>query len=283
MLLVVLTYDTMTYGSKRGGSKGVRGRAMLGVRASVKSVGMGLCGRAPGRESGFVGLTGSKACGKALFRHIVGSFVIRTNSPRSGGTPGNGVLNSNSMNCAIPTRFMCPGCFRGGNTLSTTQRKSRIGPGGRSSNYRFCVIAKGMFGSSALLGVRRRGGRGGMARTFGTLTRGRVGRVCGVHGTGSRSKLCTLRSALFVRTRTRTTGRPSFRFAPRRVGTCAAIKNAPRLSNRCAIFNRIIRNVSVISGVRRMGASHDSHPRRSIGVVGISIVRWVYYGSANVF
>lgn len=272
MLLAVLIYDLATYGPKRGGRRSVRGRAGLGVRADTNSVAIGLCGRAPGRHSGFVGLIRSNACRNALFRHIVGSFVVRTNSPRSGGTPGNGVLKTNSINCAIPTRFICPGCFRGGNTLSTTHRNSRIGPSGTSSNYRFCVIAKGICGSSALLKVRRRVGRVHLGGTFGTLTRGRVGRVCGVHGGGSRSNLVSLRSSLVTRTRTRITGRPRFGFAPRRIGTCAAINNAPRLSNTCAIFNRILRNVSVISGVRGIGASHGSHPRRSIIVGGIAIV-----------
>lgn len=275
MLLAVSFYKLATYGAKAGGKKSVSGRALMGVRAATKSVGIGLCGRAPGRHSGFVGLIGSKMCRKALFRHIVGSFVVRTNSPSSGGTPGKGVLNTNSINCAMPTRFMCPGCFRGGKTLSTTHRKSGIGPGGRSSNYRFCVMANGICGSSALLNVRDRVGRGGVGIVFGGLTRGRVGRVCGVHGTGSRGKLCSLRRGLFTRTRRLSTGRPRFRFAPRRVRTCAAINNAPRLSNRCAMFNRMIRNVSIMSGVRGIGASHDSHPRRSIGVVGTAVLSWV--------
>lgn len=274
-MFALVTYYLVTYANNRGGAAGVRakGRALMHLRAAVKGVAIGLCGRAPGRQSGFVGLAGRNACSDALFRHMVGGFVVRTNSPRDGATASAAALNGKSMNCALPTRFG-PGFFRGGNTLTTTHLNSRMGPGGRSSNYRFCVIAKHGFSRTRVVDVRGRLGRTHLRAIFGRLTHGRVGRVCGVHGTNSGSKLLRLRSDLRTRTQNVITGRPTLGFDHRRVTTCAAMKNTPRLSKTCAMFKRMARNVRIVSGVRTMGAGHTSHPRASIHVLGTAIVRW---------
>lgn len=276
-MLVYLTFVTLaTYGTNSGERAGrrVRGRghALMGLRAAVKGVAITLCGRAPGRHSGFVGLMGRKMCSDALFRQIVGRFVVRTNSPSDGGTSSATVLNDNSINCAVPTRFG-PGFFRGGKMLTTTHRNSSIGPRGTSSNYRFCVIAKHGFARPRLLNVRGGVGRRHRRTLFSDLTHRRVGRVCGVHGTKSGTKLLRLRSALRTRTHRLTSGRRGFHFAPRRVGTCDAVNNTPRLSNSCAMFNRMARNVRMISGVRVTGAGHTSHPVRGVQVLGTD-VRW---------
>ncbi len=62
------------------------------VRAAVNSVGVGLFGsRAPGAFRGFAARTGGNCCGNLVFRHIVGSFVVRNNSP------GNYNVNNRSV------------------------------------------------------------------------------------------------------------------------------------------------------------------------------------------
>lgn len=196
-------------------------RALMLVSASVKGVGIGLFGSAPRRHSGFVGGIGRRHCSKLLFRHIVGRFVMRTNSVGSGSTPVRRRLNSKSLSCAVPTRVICPGCFRGHNVFTTTHANSRRGPRHTSSTARFCVMANGFFARVRLSGVR---------------------------------------------------GRRNVAFAPRRHRTCVLRKNAPRLSNGCAVFNRIMDNVGTISGVRFARAGTSSHPIGGVGVGSVGVI-----------
>ncbi len=229
-LLVLVLVILPTFSLRTGGREPI----VMGVRAALKSLGIVLCSRAPRRHSGFIGLMGRNFCGKVSFRHIVGRFVVRNNSPTSGLGSPRVHLNSNNIKCALPTRVSFPGRCRGHNTLTTTHLSSRIGPRHRSDNYRFCVIRNGRFDSRRLSVVRHH-----------------------------------LRNMLRV-------PRP-FRCDRRRHVACGAINNAPRLSNRCAIFKRLIRKFSALRGVTTIGANGKSHPIRSIGVVDMGVMgQWCY-------
>lgn len=199
---------------------------------------------------------------------------MRNNSIASGSTPVGGRLKTNSLNCAVPTRFGCPRCFRGGKTLYTTHAKSRIGPRGTSSTSRFCVIANGGCSRTRLNRVRGRV-RKHLGRTvFGHLrARGGSGVVRLCHDNGGR-RLTILHSALVNGARLRTRGHGSRAGVPSRLHrACGAVNNIPFLSGRCAICNRIIRKLSMMSTVRRMGAGGRSHPARGMMVGSMRILR----------
>lgn len=243
---------------------------VIAVGADIKALGTGLCSSIPGRIHAFVRHTGQNRCGKALFAHMLPRFVVRNNTPSSHGTPTNTHYNFKSQGSRVVPRVQ-PRRFGGQNTLTTPHRGSSVGPRGGSSVSRFCVMRKGICADNRLSALRvvtgRSVGRGTVRGFFCPIhtrlhVRGTDGghRCRGhLHGVGTRmsSVMHTAPKRLL--------------FAGRRQGTCAARNNYRRLSNGCAMCNRLVRKFSILSVVTKRPHSRCSHPGGSVHVVRLAV------------
>lgn len=134
------------------GRLGIAGNIGTGVGAGVNSVRFILFPRVtPGTIRGFAARTGGNCCGNLVFREVVGSFVVRNNSPANANYNNRSIFNG-----GFRSRFdlSTHGCC---NTLSVTGTNPGAG------NDRFFVIRTGSIPRGLLTRVRRLG-RGNFPR-----------------------------------------------------------------------------------------------------------------------